>query len=442
MIRCRQCGTLVNRAVDPTPSADHASTVGTGTDNTGAGDNDKSSNSDEAAPTETDPESDISVASADNPPSSADAETAAEISSPDCDTEDSDAADRDAADVQGLGSPGSDDSTAPAGWYRLGMIRKRRIISVIALVVVFGLLARGVWSVVTARPPGVLAVYAAPDPVLTLVTFSRDGRFVLAGSSDGRVFAWEQETGTRTTLGETGEGSIIALAVADDGFVVAGDDGQQLVGWLLDKPQAKARRIAGLRASLTCVAFLKKKGRKAEAVLGLADGSLVFLTDAAAVNRESGHLGSVKSIAVDNPRGQLITAGADGRLIWRVGGDHEIADEVSAHATEIGAMALSSNRQEVATGDWNGEIRLWNLADHQELQRWSQPDAVSGLVFAGDYLVTASWDGWLRFWQVDHDEPVHLIDTGHVLHDLAVNPQRDRIATVSDTSDVEIWELP
>ena len=73
----------------------------------------------------------------------------------------------------------------------------------------------------------------------------------------------------------------------------------------------------------------------------------------------------------------------------------------------------------------------------------SQPDAVSALAWTEDRIVTGSWDGRIRVWNVEANqiELAFTIDTGLPIHDLVVESSGETAFTVSGDGNVREWKL-
>ena len=276
---------------------------------------------------------------------------------------------------------------------------------------------------------------------LSLVRFSPDGTKLAAGGANGEVLVWSDVSGWPTKLESGRAAPLISLTWSPDGLLAATDVELGFVGWRFGQTNPDRVELPGLSAPAVCLAF-RPNVKRLELVIGSRDGSLIFLEARGLKQLKPEHRGAVKQVAY-SPDGQsLITAGADGQLIWRDAGSRKVVHAVKAHDTEISRLLLSPDGRQLITGDWNGRITVWDAASHKSVRTLDQPEAVSGLDWLRGQLVSASWDGSLRLWDVSSGRCLRTIDTGQPLHDLSVDPRTQRIATVSLDRSVRLWEVP
>ena len=177
-----------------------------------------------------------------------------------------------------------------------------------------------------------------------------------------------------------------------------------------------------------------------EMVFGMRDGSLIFLGKAGAEQTKPDHRGSVKQAAYTPDGKFLITAGADGQLIWREAASRKVAAKIKAHEIEITRMSLGPEGQ-LATGDGNGRLQIWDTKTHQATRSCQQPDGVSGLSWLGSKLVSGGWDGSLLVWSASGTAE-RTINTGRPIHDLSTREPPRQIVTVGLDRAVRLWQLP
>ncbi|MGB5439573.1 MAG: hypothetical protein WBN90_07990 [Gammaproteobacteria bacterium] len=98
----------------------------------------------------------------------------------------------------------------------------------------------------------------------------------------------------------------------------------------------------------------------------------------------------------------------------------------------------------LASGGWEGSLRLWQLPGGEALRRWpAHPDSVNGIVFIEDdrQLVTAGYDGVLASWSLD-GAPIQRIDTATPIMHMVADGTRGRLVTAHADGTVRIWRTP
>lgn len=275
---------------------------------------------------------------------------------------------------------------------------------------------------------------------LSLVCFSYDGSYLAAGSADGEVIVWSDISIPPSRLDSGNHSPLVCLTWGPSNLLTTSDLNNGFVGWQFGNAEPSRIDLPGLPAPAVSVGF-RPKSNPLEFVIGSRDGSLIFLDSKEAKQIKPDHRGAVKQIVYLPDGRSLITAGADGKLIWREAGSRKIVETVKAHDAEISRMILSRDGKQLITGDWNGRIKIWNVSTRKASQSFDQPDAVSGLGFVQGQIVSGSWDGSLRLWNIAASQLSRTIPTGQPIHDLAVDPRTERIATVCLDRTVRLWDL-
>ncbi len=276
---------------------------------------------------------------------------------------------------------------------------------------------------------------------LSLIRFSSDGSYLAAGSADGEVIVWSDISIPPTKFDSGHHAPLVSATWALNNLLTVTDLDNGFVGWQFGKAEPSRIDLPGLPAPAVCVAF-RPKTNPLEFVIGSRDGSLIFLESKIAKQLKPDHRGAVKQIAYTPDGRSLITAGADGKLVWREAASRKILESIKAHDAEISRLVLSRDGKQFITGDWNGRIKLWDTSTHKTLHTFEQTEAVSGLGWVQGQVVSASWDGSLRLWNITSGQLLRTIPTGQPIHDLSVDPRTERIATVCLDRSVRLWELP
>ncbi|MBT8122490.1 MAG: hypothetical protein KJO10_08155, partial [Gammaproteobacteria bacterium] len=106
-------------------------------------------------------------------------------------------------------------------------------------------------------------------------------------------------------------------------------------------------------------------------------------------------------------------------------------------------MAFNVTGQVLASGGWEGRVRLWDTASGKPVRSWpAHTDSVNGIVFLnGDReLVTAGYDGRIARWSVD-GSLLQSVDTGVPITHMVAQAASDRMLTGHNDGTVKVWRL-
>ncbi len=308
-----------------------------------------------------------------------------------------------------------------------------------ALLIVTSLALGGCGSNKNSTPtvkPRELPTYAGR---LSLVQFSPDGKQLAAGGVNGEVLVW-RGTDDRPTKLESGHKSpLVSLTWSPDGLLCVTDLDRGFVGWQFGKAEPVRVEFPQLAAAAVCVAF-RPMTTERELVLGMRDGSLLFVDKTGSKQLKPEHRGPVKQILYSLDGKWLVSAGSDGQLLWRDAGTRQVKQKVVGAETDISRLLLSGDGQQLISGDWSGRLKVWDMNTRKMLREFEQPDAVSGLGWVRGELVSGSWDGTLRGWDVSSGRCVRSVVTGQPMHDLTADSASSRVATVSLDRSVRVWD--
>jgi WD40 repeat protein/transcriptional regulator with XRE-family HTH domain len=114
-----------------------------------------------------------------------------------------------------------------------------------------------------------------------------------------------------------------------------------------------------------------------------------------------------------------------------------------AHHSVVTALAFSPDEQCLATGSWDGVIKLWNAANGALL--WTSPpvDAVIGLAFSPDgrALASAGTDGQVRLWDVEGGALLQTLSehTGPVFC-VTWSPDEEFLISAGHDARIRLWK--
>ncbi|MET8974181.1 NACHT and WD repeat domain-containing protein [Streptomyces sp. NPDC004539] len=292
-----------------------------------------------------------------------------------------------------------------------------------------------------------------PDPkgghnvVVNQIAISPDGRTLATASSDYRVLLWNlADPGRLTPVNQLMLGSIVnSVAFSPDGQLLAtGDTSGGVNLWNVRAP-ARARVISPtLRGHSGLVSTLAFSPDSRTVVSGGADGvvRLWRLPPALVIGDE------VLALAV-TPDGRRVAVATGNRVtLWDVSAPDRLVrlGELPLLGGSVNALAFRpGSRQVLATGEFTGAVRLWDVTSPTRPVALSPPltgngDPVSAVAFGADgttlavgYLeIRNRYAGGLRAWNTsDPARPTALGgNLGGItlpVRALAADPANDRI---------------
>jgi WD40 repeat protein len=108
----------------------------------------------------------------------------------------------------------------------------------------------------------------------------------------------------------------------------------------------------------------------------------------------------------------------------------------------VASVVFVPNRHLVVTGTWNGLLRVWNMDDFEEIAELSghEGDIMSLAISSdGSQIVSGSRDWTMRVWDGRTFEEIGLCEHEHVVRSVAFSPDSSLIASGSDDCTVCIW---
>ena len=274
---------------------------------------------------------------------------------------------------------------------------------------------------------------------LSLVRFSSDGKQLAAGSANGDVLVWTESSDRPVKMNSVRRSPLVSLTWSSDGLLAVTDLDHGCVGWQFGTAKAERVEFPQLASAAVCIAFRPNTSER-ELVLGMQDGSLIFVDKNGSKQLKPEHRGPVKQALYSSDGQWLVTAGADGKLLWRDAVTRQLMQAVKGAETDISRIVLAAEGKQFISGDWNGRLKVWDMATRKVLREFAQPEAVSGLGWVRGELVSGSWDGTLQGWEVSSGRCVRSIATGQPIHDLATDSGTSRVATVSLDRSVRVWD--
>jgi len=199
------------------------------------------------------------------------------------------------------------------------------------------------------------------------VAWTPDSRYVATGSDDGLVRIWEGRSGKLRSKLLTGSGVVLSTAFSPDGkHLAVGTSGGKLHLWQFNSNQRRPPLLAIPNIEISAVAF-SANGKYLAA--GGSDGNIWFWDikdierDRFLTKTRSG-VGKVTQIFFSPDSQRLIARTSGDTRSWDVAQMLDVPVFESDHKgsnPKINTVAFSPDGKQLAVGDRNLEIRLWDM---------------------------------------------------------------------------------
>ncbi|PMB51658.1 serine/threonine protein kinase [Fischerella thermalis CCMEE 5201] len=157
-----------------------------------------------------------------------------------------------------------------------------------------------------------------------------------------------------------------------------------------------------------------------------------------------GLLGSINSIAI-SPDKDILASGHDDKTIklWNLN-THKLIATLTGHSQAVKSVAFSPKENILATASDDKTIKLWNLNTLEEIcTLYGHSSAVKSVAFSlGGILASGSWDKTVKLWNITTGQEISTL-TGHQLQVSAVafSPQGHLLASASFDRTIHLWDL-
>ncbi|HSJ59223.1 MAG TPA: WD40 repeat domain-containing protein, partial [Anaerolineae bacterium] len=289
------------------------------------------------------------------------------------------------------------------------------------------------------------------------VAYSPDGTLLATAGIDGSAILWEAGSGhpVHVLAGHTDvvhgvafspDGQLVATTSADQSVILwqaaTGQKLRTLIGHGDDKPGG-IPLARGVMAAAFSPACLEATGVASQpcplATVGM-DGKLIVWdsqTGETLFDYQDA-VGGLKSVAF-SPDGKLLAIGSTGEPENPIGtatilevASGDILSTMPGHAGWVWDLAFSPDGQRLATVDYRGVGRVWDVHTGETLVMLTGPPSGFSVAFCstGDRLATGSGDGTITLWDAATGLPL-LSLSGHEapVGALACSPGGDYVAT-------------
>jgi WD40 repeat protein len=278
------------------------------------------------------------------------------------------------------------------------------------------------WNPMTRQRAGSLIGDNVEGENINAVAFSPAGKILATGSSNGTVWLWNVSTGRQIgSLIDGHAGSVNSIAFSPDGkTLVAGNDDGRARLWDVSTHQeiGSPFKVTFLGGDLQIVQSVALSPDGKTLATGNSDGT-VWVWDLATHQRISvfraDSTGRVYSVSF-SPDGTILAAGTeDGRvLLWNTVSHQEIGGPLVGASGNVTGLAFSPDSQTLAASSYDGTTRLWDVVTRQQIGAALLGDAgagqtgfsaaVNSVAFSpnGEQLATGNYDGDVQLWDTSY----------------------------------------
>lgn len=236
---------------------------------------------------------------------------------------------------------------------------------------------------------------------VSAVAISPDGKTVAAGNSQGRLMAWDAESGVTLFQRDSKFQNIYHLAYSPDGTTLAS---------------------ANHLGSITIW----------DAQRGAPKRSFIA------------HTGRVWWVSF-RPDGKLLaSAGEDGYLRISAAGTGELAHRFNGHQGSACAVEFSPDGKTIASAGYDCRITIRNIEEGGHMA-WSTDEPNHSILFFpdGKQLISTDDRGKVHVWETATGKNIHSFEAAKdAIYFAALNPQARLLATAGVAGMVQTWPVP
>lgn len=298
-------------------------------------------------------------------------------------------------------------------------------------------------------PPRVIARIGTVrfrQPFVGTVAYTPDGKYLASGGGGNRgtLYFWDPKTGQKIRSFNDHKGSVNDLSFSRDGKrLLAGDQMGDLFLW--DVSSGKILRR--LKGSPTCIyhVALSPNGRFA-AASGFNTWLCLWDTNSGQklqqFQKEGGYHVSAIAFSPDN---RMIAFSFHYRIhVWQIHPWKELR-VLAGHRYEIGSLIFAVDGRHLLSSSLDGTVRVWNLPTGKEVRRFRPKQEMFGamaLTPGGKTVAVIGKNGriYLWNWMTGKERTTGSIHAKS-LRAVAFSLDRKSLAGVNVTSVITVWDV-
>ncbi|NJM47194.1 MAG: protein kinase [Alkalinema sp. RU_4_3] len=255
------------------------------------------------------------------------------------------------------------------------------------------------WDVGTGQVLQILQGHSKP---INCLAFSPDGQVIVSGSDDDTVRLWQSATGQPLQVLTGHSQDVNGLAISPDGqFLITGSEDRTVWVWRL-ATRERLRSFPEVGSMVRTVA-LSGNGELVAAAGSDAQIRLWNLNGGNLVKTLTGHLNAVLSVALSQD-GRFLVSGSKDRTIkiWnlRTG---ELMRTIVKHLDAVNAVAITPDNRLIITGSSDKTVRIWRLMTGDLLATLTEhTGSVNAIVVSPNqaWFATGASDGRVKIWKL------------------------------------------
>ncbi|MGE0479972.1 MAG: hypothetical protein AB7Q17_05815 [Phycisphaerae bacterium] len=278
--------------------------------------------------------------------------------------------------------------------------------------------------------------------------WSRDGRFVAAGTWDSEVVVWSAADGAEVRVvsekpGPDSSSHIDAVAFSPDGELIAHGSDQR---WIRVHRIATGEKVAELTAHRQPVSAVRFSPDGKRLASGAGDDT-VRVWDVSTWTETAtlrGHSGRVRGLAFAPDGRRLFSASLDGTIRTWDPASRDTSGLRFKHTAGNYAVAFSPDGALLAGAGYDGVLPVWDAKTGEIRASWTahspQPVCMTAWSPDGERLASCSWDKTARVFDLkSHTELLKISHSAGVGY-VAWSPDGATIATACNDNRAHLWD--
>jgi WD40 repeat protein len=119
-------------------------------------------------------------------------------------------------------------------------------------------------------------------------------------------------------------------------------------------------------------------------------------------------------------------------------------DDLLGHESAICVVSVSNDSKMLASGDYYGIVRLWDLIDGALLHNLEGPDGeITGSVFSqgAELLATSHFDNTIHIWNTQSGSCAMVLTSTDGIGSIAFSPDSSLLASTTRNDMVRLWRI-